>query len=100
MQPASLRVRVTYFCLGDTDSCMRTTLDIDDHVLRQAKQLAAMEGKTLTRIVEEALRERIVHPRRGAKPFRLRLLTKKGRLIPGVNLADRDALYERMEGRG
>lgn len=79
---------------------MRTTLDIDDHVLRQAKQLAAAEGKTLTRVVEEALRERIVRPRRGAKPFRLRLLTKKGRLIPGVNLADRDALYERMEGRG
>ena len=79
---------------------MRTTLDIDDHVLRKAKQLAAREGKTLTRIVEEALRDRVVRPRRSARPFRLQLLTKKGRLIPGVNLADRDALYERMEGRG
>jgi hypothetical protein len=78
---------------------MRTTLDIDDHVLRQAKQVAAREGKTLTRVVEEALRERVARPRRAARPFRLRLLTKKGRLIPGVNLADRDALYERMEGR-
>jgi hypothetical protein len=79
---------------------MRTTLDIDDHVLRQAKQVAAREGKTLTRVVEEALRERVTRPRRATRPFRLRLLTKKGRLIPGVNLADRDALYERMEGRG
>jgi hypothetical protein len=79
---------------------MRTTLDIDDHVLRKAKQLAAREGKTLTRIVEEALRDRVVRPRRSTRPFRLQLLTKKGRLIPGVNLADRDALYERMEGRG
>jgi hypothetical protein len=79
---------------------MRTTLDIDDHVLRQAKQLAAREGTTLTRIVEEALRDRVARPRDRGKPFRLRLLTKKGRLIPGVNLADRDALYERMEGRG
>jgi hypothetical protein len=78
---------------------MRTTLDIDDHVLRQAKQLAASEGKTLTRVVEEALRERVLGPRRAGRPFRLRLLTKKGRLIPGVNLADRDALYERMEDR-
>ncbi len=78
---------------------MRTTLDIDDHVLRRAKQLAAQEGKTLTRIVEEALRERVGRPRRTEPPFRLRLLTKKGRRIPGVNLADRDALYERMEGR-
>jgi hypothetical protein len=79
---------------------MRTTLDIDDHVLRQAKQLAAREGKTLTRVVEEALRERVTPPRRRAPAFRLRLLTRKGRLIPGVNLADRDALYERMDGRG
>ena len=78
---------------------MRTTLDLDDHVLRKAKQLAAREGKTLTRVVEEALRQRLAGPVRGAQPFRLRLLTKKGRLIPGVNLADRDALYERMEGR-
>lgn len=79
---------------------MRTTLEIDDYVLRRAKQLAAREGTTLTRIVEEALRERVARTRRRAKPFRLRLLTKKGRLIPGVNLADRDALYERMEDRG
>lgn len=77
---------------------MRTTLDIDAHVVRKAKQLAAREGKTLTRLVEEALRERVERPRRTVRPFRL--LTKKGRLIPGVNLADRDALYERMEGRG
>ena len=33
---------------------MRTTLDLDDHVLRQAKKLAAEEGKTLTLIIEEA----------------------------------------------
>jgi hypothetical protein len=79
---------------------MRTTLDIDDAVLRQAKRLAAEEGKSLTRVIEEALREHLAPPRRGGKPFKLKLLTKKGRLIPGTNLADRDALYERMEGRG
>ena len=78
---------------------MRTTLDIEDHVLRKAKQLAAKEGKTLTRVIEEALRDRVARPRRSARSFKLRLLTKKGRLIAGVNLADRDALYERMEGR-
>ena len=78
---------------------MRTTLDIDDTALRQAKKLAAEEGKTLTRIVEEALRDRLAPPRRSGKRFKLRLLTKRGRLIPGTHLADRDALYERMEGR-
>ena len=90
---------LTYIWVTTTDSCMRTTLDIDGDVLRKAKKLAAEEGKTLTRIVEEALRDRLKPPKR-AKPFRLRLLTMKGRLLAGVNLADRDALYERMEGRG
>jgi hypothetical protein len=79
---------------------MRTTLDIDDQVLRQAKKLAAEEGKTLTRIIEEALRERFLPRQRSARKFKLRLLTKTGRIIPGTNLADRDLLYERMEGRG
>ena len=79
---------------------MRTTIDIDDSVLRQAKKLAAEENKTLTRIIEEALRERISPKTRTGKKFKLRLLTKTGRVIPGTSLADRDLLYERMEGRG
>jgi len=79
---------------------MRTTLDIDDSVLRQAKKLAAEENKSLTRIIEEALREKLAPKPRSGKRFKLRLLTKAGRLIPGTNLADRDLLYERMEGRG
>ena len=79
---------------------MRTTLDIDDRVLRQAKKLAAEEGKTLTLIIEEALRERLSPRTRVRKKFKMRLLTKTGRIIPGTNLADRDLLYERMEGRG
>jgi hypothetical protein len=78
---------------------MRTTLDIDDLVLRRAKKLAAEEGKTLTQIVEEALRERLTPRARSGKKFKLRLLTKTGRIIPGTELADRDLLYERMEGR-
>ncbi len=79
---------------------MRTTLDIDDAVLREAKEAAAREGKTLTRVVEEALRDRLAPRKRGGKRFRLRLLTKKGKRVPGVDLADRDALYDRMDGRG
>jgi hypothetical protein len=79
---------------------MRTTLNLDDAVLRQAKKLAAEEGKTLTRVVEEALRERVCSQKLRGKPFKLKLLTKKGRIVPGTNLADRDALYKRMGGRG
>ncbi len=37
---------------------MRTTVTVDDYVLRQAKEEAARTGQTLGLIVEAALRER------------------------------------------
>lgn len=79
---------------------MRTTLDLDDALVRKAKRRAADGGTTLTAVIEQALREYLAPRRAVGKPFRLRLLTKRGRLLPGINLADRDALYESMEGRG
>ena len=91
---------LTDVCTLNTDFCMRTTLDLEDRLLRDAKRRAAHEGRTLTRIIEDALRQYLAPPVRPRKTFRLRLLTKKGRLVPGVDLADRDSLYERMEGRG
>lgn len=80
--------------------CMRTTLDLDDGLLRQAKKRAVEAGTTLTRLLEDALRVYLAPADRPRKPFRLKLPTKRGRLLPGVDLADRDSLYERMEGRG
>lgn len=38
---------------------MQTTLRIDDDVYRQAKAEAARSGVTLTRFIEEALRDRV-----------------------------------------
>jgi len=79
---------------------MRTTLDLDDDLARKAKGRATQDGTTLTAVIEEALRRYLAPAPRTGKPFRLKLLTKRGRPVPGVNVADRDALYERMEGRG
>ncbi len=79
---------------------MRTTLDLDDGLLKDANKRAIEEGETLTRLIERALRH-YLHPAAGRRPrYRLHLLTKQGTRIPGVNVDDRDALYERMEGRG
>jgi hypothetical protein len=78
---------------------MRTTINIDEAILREAKKRGAEEGKSLTAVVEEALRVYLSRSTPRGKPFRLRLLTKKGRVVPGVNFADRDALYEFMDGR-
>jgi hypothetical protein len=78
---------------------MRTTLDVDDRLLRDAKKRAAERGEPLTRVIEHALRAYLHPPRAQAAPFRLKLLTRKGRALPGVDWDDRDSLYERMEGR-
>jgi len=78
---------------------MRTTLNFADALLRRAKQRAVAEGETLTAFIEKALRAYLHPPARHGRRFRLKLLIKKGRAVPGVNWDDRDSLYERMEGR-
>ena len=79
---------------------MRTTLDVEDRLLRDAKRRAVQDGRTLTAVIEAALRQYLAPTPRARTPFRLHLLTKKGSLLSGVDLADRDSLYDRMEGRG
>lgn len=78
---------------------MRTTLDLNSGLLRAAKRRAAETGRTLTSILEEALRCYLEPPRRPGRRYHYVPLTKCGRLVPGVDLADRDAVYERMEDR-
>lgn len=78
--------------------CMRTTVDINDEILREAKRRAAQEGTTLRDIIERALRTHLMRGRR--RPgYRLQWRPERGRLQPGVRLDDRDALFDHMEGR-
>jgi hypothetical protein len=77
---------------------MRTTLDIADEVLRLARKRAADERMTLRELVETALRS-YLSGRPGRSGYRLRWRSEKGRLRPGVNLDDRQALWDLMEGR-
>src|SRR6266536_898722 len=75
--------------------CMRTTLDINDELLRQAKRRAADEGAAFRQIVEEALRLYLAkRPRQSG--YKLRWRVESGRLLPGVRLDDRDSLYDIM----
>ena len=77
---------------------MRTTIEINDELLRQAKRRAADEGTPLRTVIEAALRAYLSRQTRRTR-FKLSWRTEKGRLLPGVNLDDRDALFEVMEGR-
>jgi hypothetical protein len=48
---------------------MRSTLILDDHLFKQARQRAAEQGTTLSDVVNQALREALTKPkpRAGAK---------------------------------
>ena len=77
---------------------LRTTLDLNDEVLRTARQRAANDGIPLRAVVERALRTYLEGgPRKSG--YRLRWRPERGRLRPGVRVDDRDALFDLMEGR-
>lgn len=80
---------------------MKTTVEIPDALLEEARRLAAREGTTLRALVEEGLR-RAIAERKQAGAFRLRKVTfQGGGLQPHVAGAPweriRDLAYE---GRG
>ncbi len=77
-------------------SHMKTTLNIDDHVMIELKREAARQGKTMSELVESALRQLLRRPRKRAAPPPLPTFDG-GRT--SVDISDRDALYDAMERR-
>jgi hypothetical protein len=80
---------------------MKTTIEISNSLLEEARKLAAKEGTTVRALVEQGLR-RIVAERKSRSAFKLRKATFRGAgLQPGASGATwdqiRDAIYE---GRG
>lgn len=73
---------------------MKTTLNLDDQILRRAKDRAARDGVTLTRFVENALHAQLMASRHKRPGFKLELITVKGNRPPNVDVSDRDALYD------
>lgn len=77
---------------------MRTTIRLPDDLLTEAKRVAAETNRSLTRLIEDALRSALA--RRQAPPReRVRLPTVDGMgLRPGVDLDNSAALLDIMEG--
>lgn len=69
---------------------MQTTLRLDDEIFRQAKSQAAARGMSLTRFVEEAIREHLARPasRPGRRRVRLPVSTASGGLVTGFSTLD------------
>jgi len=79
---------------------MRTTLRIDDQLLADAKKMAAESGRTLTAVVEDALREVLARRKKARRSGPVRLPTfGGGGLQPGVDLSNSAALLDIMEDR-
>ena len=79
---------------------MRTTINIHDDLLRQAKEAAARRQCTLGAVVEDALRKCLVQEQRdtGVRPTRLPTSGGNG-LQPGVDLDSTADLIDIMEAR-
>jgi len=76
---------------------MRTTVRLDDQLLAQAKALAARTGRTLTQVIEDALRQALAASEESRR-LKVELPTFGGDgLQPGVDLDDTASLISLME---
>ena len=77
---------------------MRTTINVDDQLLQQAKARAATLGVTLGQLIEDALRESLMRRENVERRARVRLITMQGTgTRPGIDLDNGHALLEIME---
>lgn len=76
---------------------MRTTIRLNDDLLKRAKKRAADEGRTLTSLVEEAL-VLILSKARSSRRKRIELPVSKatGGVLPGIDLNRSGDLEEVM----
>jgi hypothetical protein len=75
---------------------MRTTLTLEDDVLKAAKRRAKAQDRPLKDVM--ALRQGLaLGDVRQLPSYEFRLKTVGGRLLPGVDLTDRDKLFDLME---
>jgi hypothetical protein len=76
---------------------VRTTINLDDALLAEAKQVAARTGRSLTAVVEDALRQSL-HRRQPATRQAVDLpVFGEGGTRPGVDLDDSAGLLDVME---
>jgi len=77
---------------------MRTTIDIDDNLLKYAKLQATQQGSSLRQVVEDALRDFLSRNQTESKIIKLETFFGNG-LKCGVDLDNGGSLHEIMDGR-
>ena len=77
---------------------MKTTLDLNDQLLADAKVLAAQQRTSLTRLIEEGLQLRLrAQPAPTSGPRRLPVLKGQGGLVRGLNPCSNKALLAAVD---
>ena len=75
---------------------MRTTIDIDDLILKEIKELQRREGKSLGRLVSDLLAQSLADARKVPESApQFRWITKP--MGARVDLGDKDALFDAMD---
>jgi hypothetical protein len=74
---------------------MRTTIDIEDPILREVKAIQKREGRSMGAVISELLADALTRrrPSRSRPPFRWRSRPMKSL----VDLADKEAVYAAMD---
>ena len=75
---------------------MRTTLRLDEDLLRELKEVALATGTTMTSVVEQALREALARRKEPVKQTRS-LPRFSSPFQPGVHLASNERLLDLMD---
>lgn len=82
--------------------CIKTTVELDDELLRRSKERALQEGTSLKALIEEGLRHLLRRRHgagrsgRGQARTKLPLCSQGGGLHPGIDLNDSADLEDRM----
>ena len=73
----------------------RTTLDIDEPILKELKDLQAKEKKSLGQLATELIAEALSLRAKSRKPKKFKWISRK--LRPRIDLEDKEALYKILD---
>lgn len=76
---------------------MRTTIRIDDDLYRAVKERAARSGRTVSGVLEDAVRIGLAPQERAQASRFIVRPTGAGGLRPGIDLASNAAVYEALD---
>ncbi len=75
---------------------MRTTVDIDDPILKEVKSIHQKEGRSMGAVVSELLADALAR-RQASSPARPAFRWTSRPMKALVNLADKDAVYAALD---